>query len=194
MKQNAIFSPKKTQKKLCTYPKKTEYPQNNYFSRYIEGVEYENVIIALTEQKKKVQNLYNHLTEEQSLFRYEPVKWSLKQILGHLIDTERIFSYRALCIARGEKNELPGFDENAYMVASNFDSIPLVTLLLHYESVRLSTFALIDSFSDAQDAHLEQVGIANGNKVSARALIWMIAGHEAHHLRVINERYSAMIL
>ena len=96
-------------------PKKSEYPASIYTSRYIESVEHENVMEALSAQMHVVLNLFKNLSEEQASYRYAPEKWSLKQLLGHITDTERIFSYRALAIARGEKQSLLGFDENEYM-------------------------------------------------------------------------------
>jgi len=107
--------------------------------------------------------------------------------LGHLTDTERIFGYRALCIARGEKQSLPGFNENEYMDASHFNEIPFESLLEQYRLVRESSITLFSSFSEEVAS---RIGIANGHEVSARALVCMIAGHERHHLNILKERYN----
>lgn len=168
-------------------PTGNEYPQNKYFSFYIEQVDYQNVIEALTVNKDVVMNLYKSLSEEQKNFRYEVGKWSPHQILGHLTDTERIFGYRALCIARGEKQSLPGFDENEYADGAKFSEISFESLLEQYRLVREGSLALFSSFTEEVAS---QIGLANGNLVSAKALIWMIAGHEIHHLKVLRERYS----
>ena len=168
-------------------PSGNEYPQNKYFSYYIEQVDYQNVIEALTVNKDVVINLFKSLTEEQKGFRYEVGKWSPHEILGHLTDTERIFGYRALCIARGEKQSLPGFDENEYADGAKFSEISFKSLLEQYRLVRESSLALFSTFTEEVAS---QIGNANGNAVSAKALIWMIAGHEIHHLRVLKERYS----
>ena len=167
-------------------PTGNEYPQNKYFSYYIEQVDNQNVIETLTANKDIVINLYENLTEQQKNFRYELGKWSPHEILGHLTDTERIFAYRTLCISRGEKQSLPGFDENEYAEAARFSEINLQSLLGQYRLVRESSIALFSSFSEEATS---QIGSANGNAVSARALVWMIAGHEIHHLRILKERY-----
>ena len=168
-------------------PIENEYPQNKYFSYYIEQVDYQNVIDALTVNKDVVINLFKSLSEEQRNYRYDVGKWSPHEILGHLTDTERIFGYRALCIARGEKKPLPGFDENEYADAAKFSELSFESLLEQYRLVREGSLALFSTFTDEVAS---QIGNANGNPVSSKALIWMIAGHEIHHLRVLKEKYS----
>ena len=168
-------------------PSGNEYPQNKYFSYYIEQVDNQNVIDTLTVNKDVVINLFKSLSEEQKNFRYEVGKWSPHEMLGHLTDTERVFGYRALCIARGEKRSLPSFDENEYADAAKFSEVSFVSLLNQYRLVREGSLALFSTFSDEVSS---QIGNANGNAVSAKALIWMIAGHEIHHLKVLKEKYS----
>jgi len=166
---------------------KNEYPDNKYFSYYTEQVENQNVIEVLTTQKKVVINLYKSLSEEQKSFRYDIGKWSPHEILGHLTDTERIFGFRALCIARGEKQSLPGFDENNYAEAAKFSEVSFESLLEQYRLVREGSIALFSTLSEKASS---LIGFANGNPVSARALIFMIAGHELHHLKVLKEKYN----
>ena len=168
-------------------PNGNEYPQNKYFSYYIEQVDNQNVIETLMENKDVVINLFKSLSEEQKNFRYDVGKWSPHEILGHLTDTERIFGYRALCIARGEKQSLPGFDENEYVDGANFLEVSSKSLLEQYLLVREGSTALFGSFSEEASS---QIGSANGNAVSARALVWMIAGHEIHHLKVLKDKYN----
>jgi uncharacterized damage-inducible protein DinB len=168
-------------------PTGNEYPQNKYFSYYIEQVDNQNVIETLTTNKDVVMNLYKSLSKEQKNFRYDVGKWSPHEILGHLTDTERIFGFRALCIARGEKQSLPGFDENEYNDAAKFSEISFESLLEQYRLVREGSIALFSSFSEEATS---RIGSANGNAVSSRALIWMIAGHEIHHLKILKERYT----
>lgn len=168
-------------------PYKNEYPQNIYFSYYIEQVDNQNVIEALTLQKEVVINLYKNLSEAQKSFRYAEGKWSPQEILGHLTDTERIFGYRVLCIARGEKQSLPSFDENDYAIAAKFSEQSFESLLNQYRLVREGAIALFSSLSEEAST---QIGFANGNSVSARALVSMIAGHELHHLKVLKEKYN----
>jgi uncharacterized damage-inducible protein DinB len=168
-------------------PSGNEYPQNKYFSYYIEQVDYQNVIEALTVNKDVVINLFKNMSEEEKNFRYEVGKWSPHEMLGHLTDTERIFGYRALCIARGEKKPLPGFDENEYADAARFSEVSFESLLEQYRLVREGSLALFKTFTDEVAS---QIGNANGNPVSAKALIWMIAGHEIHHLQVLKDKYK----
>ena len=168
-------------------PTGNEYPQNKYFSYYIEQVDNQNVIETLMVNKDVVMNLYKSLSEEQKKNRYDLGKWSTHEILGHLTDTERIFGYRALCIARGEKQSLPSFDENDYADGAKFSVISFDSLLEQYRLVREGSIALFNSFSDEVSS---QVGSANGSAVSARALVWMIAGHEIHHLKVLKDKYN----
>jgi uncharacterized damage-inducible protein DinB len=167
-------------------PTGNEYPKNKYFSYYIEQVDNQNVIDALTVNKEVVINLFNNMSEEQKNYRYDVGKWSPHEILGHLTDTERIFGFRALCIARGEKQSLPGFDENEYAEGAKFSEVNFESLLEQYRLVREGSLALFKSFSEEATS---QIGSANGNAVSARALVWMIAGHEIHHLKVLKEKY-----
>jgi len=117
---------------------------------------------------------------------YAPGKWTLKQIIGHLTDDERIFGYRALCVARGERMSLPGFDENLYAANAASESRPLDDLLDEYRTVRRSTIALFAALPP--EAWL-RTAIVNGYTASVRGLAFHIAGHELHHLRVVREKY-----
>jgi uncharacterized damage-inducible protein DinB len=168
-------------------PVESEYPQNRYFSYYIEQVENEDVIIALSEQMVLVENLVKKLKDEQENYRYAEGKWSVKEILGHLVDTERIFAYRSLCIARGEKQSLPGFDENEYAYAANFAEQSMEGLFEQYRYTRLASLALFKSYTEEIAS---RKGMANGSEVSARGLVWMIAGHERHHLTILANKYG----
>ncbi|WP_044175227.1 DinB family protein [Flectobacillus major] len=165
---------------------KNEYPQHKYFSRYIEYSDSQDVIEMLVKQKEEVFFLLKNLTEIQQSYRYAEGKWSIKELVGHITDTERIFSYRSLCIARGEKAPLPGFDENEYMAMSNFSEQSFESLLEQYRLVRESSIALYASMTEEIASRM---GNANGFEVSARAYAWAIAGHEAHHISILKERY-----
>lgn len=168
-------------------PAPHEYPQSPYFSRYLEAVDGQNVVDFLTAQGAEVTNLFKNLTDDQQTFRYAPGKWSPKQLLGHMTDTERVFAYRMLAIARGEQQSLPGFDENEYMHAANFNDQPLDALLRQYELTRQGTIALATSFNPET---WERRGTANGAAIGVRVLAWLIAGHERHHLNILHERYG----
>ncbi len=165
-------------------PAADEHPA--YYTRYVEQVRVGKPPAVFGRQLAETFTLLEGLTEEQSLARYAPGKWSIKEVLGHLADSERILAMRALCIARGETAELPGFDENAYVAAAGFDARPWPALREELRRVREATIALFDGFDAAQ---LERRGRANQGEFTVRALGWIIAGHEAHHLGVLRERY-----
>jgi uncharacterized damage-inducible protein DinB len=145
-----------------------------------------DIVQILDDQMKVTIDKLKSLTKEESEYRYATGKWSIKEVMGHIIDTERIMSYRLLSIARGEKISLPGYDENKYVEEANFDNQSLKDLLDHFVAVRQSTIYLINSLSRET---LTRKGIANGHEVTVRALITIIAGHELHHRKIIIERY-----
>ncbi|MFC5409798.1 DinB family protein [Larkinella bovis] len=168
-------------------PSTNEYPGTSHFANYINQVDTENVIDLLRQQAAMVESLFKNLTVIQQNFRYAEGKWSPKEMLGHMIDTERIFMYRALCIARGETQSLPGFDENAYADIAQFSLQSQQQLVNHYGFVRQSTLALAESLTDEAQ---ERMGIANGLAISSRAFFSVLAGHERHHLNILAERYG----
>lgn len=165
-------------------PAADEHPP--YYASYIERVQPGKPPAVFGRQLAETLSVLDGISETQSLARYAPGKWSIKEVLGHLTDAERIFGVRALCFARGEKAALPGFDENAYVAAAGFDARPWPTLREDFRRVRETTIALFDSFGEEQ---LARRGVANQGEISVRALGWCIAGHEAHHLAVLRERY-----
>jgi hypothetical protein len=143
-----------------------------------------DAIEALRQQEGEVQKLFGNL--EDPHVRYAPGKWTLKEVLGHLTDDERIFAYRALCIARGDTHPLESFDENAYVAGANFNDRTVGNLLDEYSLVRRSSIALFDSLSP--DSWLRR-GTVAGYTASVRGLAFHIAGHELHHLAIVRERY-----
>jgi uncharacterized damage-inducible protein DinB len=157
-----------------------------YYHRYIEKVPGEDITEQLTDQLHEVETLFEGVSDRAALARYAEGKWSIKEIIGHLIDTERIFGYRLLRIARGDVIPLPGYDENAYTPEGHFDARPLSMLLAEFRAVRQSTSAMIEGLP----AHAwERRGVANGQPISARALAYIMVGHVTHHLGVLRERY-----
>jgi hypothetical protein len=158
-----------------------------YYHRYIAKVSDQDLGDQLTHQLQDVEQLFDDVTDHLALARYAEGKWSIKEILGHLIDTERIFAYRLLRVARGDSTPIPGFDENDYVTAGRFDERPLPMLLAEFRAVRLSTSALIEGLPG--DSWLHR-GVANNQPISARALAFIIVGHTAHHLEVLRERYG----
>jgi hypothetical protein len=149
----------------------------------------DDAVEALEAQAREVEALFGGLSEAAiSGLRYAPGKWTPKEILGHLIDDERIFTYRALCIARGDTRPLESFDENAYMAGANFEERTLADLLREYTVVRAATVALFASLPE--EAWLRR-GTVAGYTASVRGLAFHIAGHDLHHLAILRERYLA---
>jgi hypothetical protein len=165
-------------------------PQNSeygaYFERYISLVPGDDAVAALESQRESTLQLLGTVTEERSNFRYEPGKWSIKELVGHVIDTERIFAYRALRFARNDRTELPGFDQDTFAANANYHNLTLAQIANEFDAVRRSTLAL---FSQLDDAAWSRRGIANKNEASVRALAFVMAGHERHHVEILKTRY-----
>lgn len=158
-----------------------------FYHGYIAMVSGENIGEQLVDQLAEVERLFGPLDDTASLTRYSPGKWSVKEVLGHLTDVERIFSYRLLRVSRGDVTPLPGFDENAFVPAARFNDRPLRDLVAEFRAVRLSSVALVNGLPPTS---WSRMGQASGNPVSARALVYIIVGHVAHHLGVLRERYG----
>ena len=129
------------------------------------------------------------ITPEQEQHRYASGKWSIREVAGHLADAERVFSYRAMRIARGDTTPLPSFDENPYVRAARYDDIPLEQILGELMAVHASTILLFENMADAA---WNRVGTASNHSISVRALAYIIAGHELHHMNVLRERYDVL--
>ncbi|HEX6964640.1 MAG TPA: DinB family protein [Gemmatimonadaceae bacterium] len=157
-----------------------------YYERYITTVPAGDVLATLESQLRETVVLLEGISEEQAAYRYAPGKWSVKEVIGHVSDTERVFSYRALCAARGETAALPSFEQDDYVAQANSDGRTMRSLLDELTAVRQSSLAL---FRSLDDTALARRVVASGAPVSARALAWIIAGHERHHLRILRERY-----
>ena len=166
-------------------PAPAEY--HAYFGRYIDRVPEDDVVAALEAQHGLLTRTLGALGEEQAAFRYADGKWSIREVVGHLTDTERIMVYRALAFARGETGPLPGFDENAYVRGAAFDAVPLGQLLAEFEAVRIATLYFARHLT--AEAWV-RAGTANGKTMSVRALLYVVAGHLPHHLGVLYERYG----
>lgn len=170
---------------LLSRPTAAEY--SPFYSTYINLIPTgADPIGLLREQPSTLKALLAPLSDEQALFRYAPDKWSIKEALVHIIDTERIFAYRALRIGRGDKTPLPGFEQNEYVPASGADARPLTDIWAEYDAVRAATVALLTSFPAAAFDH---VGTASNGPMSLRALTYILPGHEANHIAVFRERY-----
>ncbi|MFL6248590.1 MAG: DinB family protein [Thermoanaerobaculia bacterium] len=167
-----------------TRPDATEYAQP--YAGYVANVPEEDIFSALEEQSAVTQKLLASLDESKAMYCYAESKWSVKEVIGHFTDAERIFAYRALAIARGETQPLPGFEEKDYVRNAAFNAWKLGDLSEHYALVRRSTIVLFRNFP--QDAW-ERRGTASGYPITARAIAWIIVGHERHHVKVLRERY-----
>ncbi|HEU4594911.1 MAG TPA: DinB family protein [Pyrinomonadaceae bacterium] len=157
-----------------------------FYETYVSLVPEGDVVGTLTQQLEETLALLRNVPAAREDFSYEPGKWSIKEIVGHMTDAERIFSYRALCIARGDKANLPGMNQEEYMQGANFNTRRLADLAAEFEYVRRATLSLFRHLDE--EAWLRR-GTANDSEVSVRALAHILAGHEAHHVRVLRERY-----
>lgn len=167
-------------------PESGEYAA--YFDRYISLVPGNDILPTLESQRRQTLLLLSGRDEDEGDFRYAPGKWSAKEVLGHVCDTERIFAYRALRISRADTTPLAGFEQDDYIRNGPFAKIPLAEVIEDYIAVRRATLTLLRNLDD--QAWLRR-GIANKNEVSVRAIAYTIAGHELHHRRILEEKYFA---
>lgn len=163
---------------------KTEY--SAFYATYVNSLEDFSLIEGLEKGVEQVVSFMKSISIDKLEYRYAEGKWTIKDILLHLIDAERIFSYRALRIGRGDKTPLPGFEENDYVPHAMANNRTLESLLEEYKTVRNSTLYLFKNFSNEQLLYL---GTASDNIISVRAIGYIISGHQNHHLRIIKERY-----
>ena len=166
-------------------PQSDEFAQ--FYAGYVAAIGNEDVPALLEGQIPTLRQVCADLSEEQALYRYAPGKWSVKEVIGHLADSERVFAYRALRISRGDRTPLPGFDEKSYVAAGDFDRRGIDELLDDLEVLRTSTLRL---FKHVEAERWEWRGVANGKEVSLRALAYIIAGHTQHHTRILASRYG----
>jgi hypothetical protein len=167
-------------------PEPAEY--SSYHERYISLVPGNDILGALETQRRQMVLLLCGLDEKEGDFRYAPDKWSVKEVLGHISDTERIFAYRGLRIARGDRTPLAGFEQDDYIRNGPFASRPLAEWIEDYIAVRRATLTL---FRNLDEQAWMRRGIANNNEISVRALAYITAGHELHHRRILEEKYFA---
>ncbi len=171
--------------KHIEFPSKSEYPI--YAEMYMELVNKDGSLIEqLKSSLEKTKTLINSLSNEELDYRYQKDKWSIKEVLVHIIDDERIYGYRALSFARNDKTNLPGFEQDDYNANSYTSERTIENIMDEYEALRLSTIALFKGFSDIA---LKRLGIANGNQASVRALGYHILGHDLHHIKIIENLY-----
>ena len=165
-------------------PKEGEY--GAYYEGYISHVKGLDIPVLLLSQIEEVRNIFEKLGELKSNLPYAEGKWSAKELLGHMTDTDRIMAYRALCFERGEQDSLPGFDQDSYVVQGKFNDVPLMQLLEEFE---MSRYALVSLLKNLSESVYSNKGLANNYPASVRALFHIIAGHTVHHLQVLKEKY-----
>ncbi len=159
-----------------------------YYDRYVSLVRGDDILNTLDQQRRDTMLLLSGRDEEDGDFRYAPDKWSAKEVLGHVCDTERVFAYRALRFARADATPVEGFEQDDYVRNGPFAQRPLEDLVEDFIAVRRATLSLLRNLDEAAWARR---GIANKNEVSVRALAYIIAGHELHHRRILEEKYFA---
>lgn len=165
-------------------PEPSEYGQ--YYERYISLVAGSDILTTLDAQRRQTMLLLSGRDEADGDFRYAPDKWTAKEVLGHLCDSERIMSYRALRIARGDQTPIEGFEQDDYVKNSPAGRLPMAEIVEDYIAVRRATLTL---FRNLDEAAWMRSGVANKNEVTVRALAYLIAGHELHHRRILEEKY-----
>jgi hypothetical protein len=170
---------------VSSRPERGEFPAESQV--YIDCVKGDDIEAVLTEQLESTLRLLERIDDRVAgTFKYAPDKWTIKQVVGHISDSERVFAYRALRLARNDATPLPGFDQDAWDPFARSNDRSLADLLNEFSLVRQSTMALIRSIP--ADAWLRR-GIANGHSVTLRGVAFQIAGHEAHHVRILREKY-----
>lgn len=170
--------------KIIKQPKKGDY--SDFFSTYLSLVEGDNFEELILGQINQINGLFRSKSQAWAEIAYEVGKWTPKEVLGHIIDTERIMTFRALCFARGEQAELPGFDQDPYVLNGKFSAVPLSDLLEDFRIQRMSMLSMLKSIPE--DC-LDQIGIASGNPITPRALLWIIPGHFRHHYHILQTNY-----
>ena len=165
-------------------PDPSEYAA--FYRRYVDAVPDGDILAFLRHQGDEIAERVRGLDEARALHRYAAGKWSLKELLGHVIDTERIFAYRALRFARGDQTPLPGFEQDDYIEPGRFDVRPMVDLADEFGAVRAASIAL---FTGLPSEAIARSGVASGSPMTVRAIAWIIAGHAQHHVRIATEKY-----
>jgi hypothetical protein len=166
-------------------PIEGEFP--DYYKLYIDYVPNENVIKYIESQILELQSLISEIEEFEN-YTYLPDKWTIKEVIGHMTDAERVYGYRAMRFARGDFNALPGFDENLYVKAANFSARNIRDIVLEFSMMRHANIHLFKSFTEEE---LNRTGVANNQSISVRAIMFAIGGHVAHHIYIIKKRYLA---
>jgi len=166
-------------------PAETEYAE--WYAGYIRSVAEDGVLDLLRRQPAELTVLLVQVPAARETYAYAPGKWTIRQVVSHLIDGERVFGYRAFCIGHGETNPLPGFDENQYVVHSNAKDQPLTALIDEFDKVRQANLACLERIDPSG---WRNIGVANSQPISTRALAYIMAGHVRHHFGILQTRYG----
>jgi len=159
---------------------------DSYYERYVSLVEDGDIISTLNNQIAETSRLLNKIMDEKAGFRYAPGKWSVRELVGHIIDTERIFAYRALRIARGDRTPIEGYEQDDYIENAEFDNCRLADLAEEFTLCRKSNVLMFKGLSEIA---WHRRGIANEREITVRALAYICAGHELYHVNILKERY-----
>jgi len=166
-------------------PDPSEY--GSYYATYVDAVPDGDILTTLKRQIDETRSLFDRFTEVRGDYRYEPGKWTVKEVIGHVNDCERVFAYRALRFARGDRTDLPGFDQDDYVAGGRFGGLPLRDLVDEFMTIRRGTLIL---FGGLDERAWGADGVANGMSATVRSLAWILAGHASHHWGVIERRYG----
>jgi hypothetical protein len=157
-----------------------------YYETYVTAAGGGDPLDALAAQETELAAMLDGLSPEESTFRYAPGKWSIREVVGHVVDAERVFAYRALRFGRADETPLPGFDQNDWARTTNADARPLGEHIAEFRAVRAATLAL---FRGMPDEAFDRGGVASDNRVTVRALLYIMVGHAAHHIGILRDRY-----
>ncbi len=165
-------------------PENTEY--SDWYAGYVGLVTETDIITALQNQIDEFKTFFSHISDEKSLYSYANGKWTIKELLGHINDGERVFAYRALRFSRNDATELAGFDENPYVENANFNDRNLANLLEEFVLLRQANLFI---FKNLKESDWDNIGIASEAKITVRALAYIMVGHARHHVKILKERY-----
>jgi hypothetical protein len=167
-----------------TLPQTGTYP--SYYHTYISKVSEQNYLELIRSQVREIRELFESKGEGWDIKPYETGKWTPKEVLGHITDTDRVMTFRALCFSRGDQNSLPGFEQDPYVINGGYNKVETELLLADFEAERAALGTLVQTLNENV---LDNIGTANGNLISPRSLLWIIPGHFIHHMNILKERY-----
>lgn len=165
-------------------PQDHEY--HSFYTNYVKSLNEQDVLAILKKQLKSIPDLLWSIESTKHNYAYAPGKWTIKQVIQHLNDVERVFTYRALCFARGDKQHQPGMDQDLYVLNADIKDVPFSGMIDEFVALRVATVCLFERLNELQ---LDQVGTADGHPITVRALAAITAGHVQHHVNVLKERY-----